>query len=213
MRRSYGDTRTQERPAPQTHPGRQRPASEGRALQRREHSETGVSRVAHVKKRPLQKAAATTPWIWREPSAQQREGQAQEKGEPKRKAAGLAESPCATNGKPKSGPPRKDGPYRGKRSPRTDLKVGHYKSNDEPRSAFENLQSCRDGAQRAAPLQRQENPGTDLKIGHYKGFAVFSPLVGRHTCLTKDLPWASEPRQSRTARATIVTTSKLARAH
>jgi len=40
--------------------------------------------------------------------------------------------------------------------PGTDLKVGHYKSNDEPRSPFENVQSCRDGAQRAAPLREQK---------------------------------------------------------
>jgi len=37
--------------------------------------------------------------------------------------------------------------------------------------------------------------------------------VGFQTGFTKDLPWASAPRQSRTARATIVTTSKLASAH
>ena len=43
-------------------------------------------------------------------------------------------------------------------------------------------------------------PGSLLRDGFYRGF-------------TKDLPWASAPRQSKRARAMIVTTSKLASAH
>jgi len=58
-------------------------------------------------------------------------------------------------------------------NPGTDLKVGHYKSKSQPRSGplrkdgpytgkkngrtvSKHLQSCRDGAQRAAPLRKQE---------------------------------------------------------